>query len=402
MYYLIKKPDSCYQCMEVIPAIDGMTLRKGESAALPKRVIWEGRCYHKIGELTRSSGSSVVELVSRVAERIFGNFWKQKHVSQKENIEVYESDGDSLGKLQREIHELSANRAFPALIAPHPIARVEQLTNSGIALIVDYLRNKTANKNLFVCDTLEALQKGLKEIAKSTEDAKFSFIVSSHAFGICPNKRKPSEQHKMTVCVEKQNQYLHIIVVDPSPVVNIDPAHINFDRGLFGSKELVFSYLMELGLNPETTFFYWTRIARQFGPNGGCAVFALRDAVNFHKNPDFFRQMELEAEANLELPQGVIRCIRQLPPEYMKSIQSVSKLEAYMNSNKDRLDLESLLNSYQKHKVLLASEKERKVSFYCNRYIDDRVEKYHKILVGILRECSDAEINRRIKESLKK
>lgn len=392
MRYLTKSASGVYEATDSIPTIPGFVFKKLNPNDLRKRVIWEGRCFTLFGKIQREQNfSSLLKSIVRIVESVFRS---RPEVKEKTRFQVFIREERDLAKLQKEIHRLSENRKIPALIAPHTIARIEQLTNPGIALIADHLRKKSNLKNLIVCDTLEILQQKLKEIENTPEDARFSFIVSTHQFEISPFKREPNEQHKMAICVEKKNQHLHVVVLDSSPSESsMNPDHINFDISLFTSKELIFSYLMEIGLNPTKTFFYNSKIGRRFGPNGGCAIFALRDAVNFLKNPHFFKQMQIDQGDKLDLTWGTICGIKQLPPEYMKGTQSVTALDCFIQTFKEKLNLDPLLKSLEKHKAELLSIKDRKTSAYHNRYIDDRMEKYHRILIKILHDRSDSEIN---------
>ena len=175
----------------------------------------------------------------------------------------------------------------------------------GIAQIGTFLMDKLQfpRNNLFVCNTLKIFKEELEKIQNGMSaegDFRRVFIVATHSTlwgqnkeGIVPKRTEDFAQHLLAVAVEKKGNKLHIALLDPfirHGNENINPEHIGLNSQLenvpFSEQELVLSYIINAGLNPDTTVLYHSNILRE--KSNGCWAFALKDAIAFLKSPELF------------------------------------------------------------------------------------------------------------------
>lgn len=207
-------------------------------------------------------------------------------------------------------------------------------TMQGLSIIASYLKQKHQVENLFVCDSLEAFQAQLKQIADSPNDIRASLVIPLKGMGKGSSK-KPSYQHKAIVAVEKKDGKLKIIYLDgePGPVekelLEKSPHELkSLEKG--GYSTPVFWCINQCQIKGEVELFQ-SNVKREYGAYG-CETIALRDAVDFLKSPDFFDKIKCKADP--AIPE--IAEVDFLPARFMKTTQSRTVLKQYMEDNPEK------------------------------------------------------------------
>lgn len=208
----------------------------------------------------------------------------------------------------------------------------------GLSLIGSYLKQKHQLQNLYVCDSLEAFQHELYELLKvsqSKTDIKAAFVISTR--GLVPSKGyMPENQHKATVCIEKLNGKLHIIYLDSEPK-EVNEELLKMDISRFkdrdedkmddGSSFAVFWAIYHSGVDIEKAELFQFIKTREHA-HYGCETFALKDAVAFLKTDRFLAKVKCNRKSGDKI--GVIPT---LPPQFMKTTQSMDQLTEYCEKN---------------------------------------------------------------------
>lgn len=329
--------------------------------------------------------------ISTVCQQAFGRTVAKTN-------QIFRREMPNLTEIANQMRGFTQGRDIPRLLAKHPLINIgEDLTTAGLAIIAAQLRKKTDQSHLFVCQTLSAFRQKLQSIVDSDEDQRVALIVPSHQSLLEPNKRANFEQHKLSVCIEKKNGMIKIYLIDPMSG-EFNPEQANFDDTPFMPIDLIFAYMKQVSFDPTKTFFFISSVERQHGEDGGCSTFALRDAINFLKDPDFHRQCVLNGNRDsISLPIGSVYHLAALPAACMKSTQSITLLNRYFKQFPNR---ESLIRpSLSKHLVQLLDENGIPMKLR-NHYIDDRTAKYQRAILRVVKTENDDEINRMIDSAL--
>ena len=141
---------------------------------------------------------------------------------------------------------------------------------AGVALIATYLKRKHNLNNLHVCETLAAFKNKLKEIASSQNDVKAALIIPIHQH---PDEPKRSDQHKITVGIEKIGAKMKIVILDS-----------------FGENKQILSFISNTKLLKNVE--YYTSCVGREVPYG-CETFAILDSVNFSKESQFLQGIKI-------------------------------------------------------------------------------------------------------------
>lgn len=276
----------------------------------------------------------------------------------------------------------------------------------GLALIATYLKQKNNLKDLYVCDTLIAFQEKLKAIANSPNDERVALVIPLRPLIInIPNQYYQS-QHKVSVCIEKIEGKLKIVVLDESARPNTakypDPLYKGqflkpltaLKNQVLNESECTFWFINNCDLNFETTELYIANVTRE--KHYGCEIFSIRDAVSFLQNPDFFNQIQLNSTPIIVQGRKIEK-IDVLPPEFMKGTQSKTVLDQYVRSSpalatkniRHNKGTWTLPNCVAKHEI--AGK---------NHYISSRSYKYYLILLEAIEKMKTAELEACMRESL--
>ncbi|MBA3721850.1 MAG: hypothetical protein H0W88_05560 [Parachlamydiaceae bacterium] len=171
-------------------------------------------------------------------------------------------------------------------------------------------KNKFANDALMVCETLQSFRTELEriQIDNTNTPIKRAFVIPTHSTdwghkekGGMAGRFEHHTQHIVTVVVEKIDGKLHIALMDPMNRAGneiLNPDHIGLGENKkdvrFTEKEIVLSYITASKLNPATTKLYHSSVLRETG--NGCWAFALKDAIGFLNDRDFFNNIKLADE----------------------------------------------------------------------------------------------------------
>ena len=193
-------------------------------------------------------------------------------------------------KIKDRVESVSPGPAFGKV---YNVPNEYNLWMPAMAVGAHYLSKKTGVKGLFVCQTLEAFQKKFNDVLNHPEDQRCSFILP--CFSSTVNFPPNTAQHKVCVCMEKKGTDIHIALMDSQPLdFKFNPDHCRVEDDLwkegdgFNVQELIYRPILKSsfeGLNPH---FYISTVPRQ--KSGGCAIYALRDGVEFLRDADFFEE----------------------------------------------------------------------------------------------------------------
>lgn len=215
------------------------------------------------------------------------------------------------------------------------------LTMEGISIIANYLSRKNKLQNMFVCNCLSSMQSKLREVIQDPSDQRLALIAPTYSQYSYPHKKLGDynyAQHKFTLGIEKINGHLKICLLDDGGRQAHNKANTIVDQNTkFNEQELIFAYLHELKMKNYT--FYMCGIRRENDPEGGCSTFALRDAVSFLKDKQFFGNIEkfgdidkVKNSGKLDNPYG----IQNMPPDFMRLCQSQTAISKYIKRNEDK------------------------------------------------------------------
>lgn len=296
----------------------------------------------------------------------------------------------------QKIHDrLLIGREVPSLIGKTPYANTVA-TMQGTALLAHYIKCKTGQKDLYVCKNLDAFKEELERIRDNSEDQRAAYVVPTYCDDVNSNKLAGVFQHAYCLCIEKINGKLKIAGLNSQPgPVRLENCHLN--PGRFTTSELLLGYVKAANLPNDTQFY--TCVPgdhRQFGDEGVCATFALRDAITFLKDSAFFQNFEKGSG------QGSISdpfLLKRFPPEFMKGTQSLTVLEKYFSENREAAEKplgssgKNLIERVDHHCLIRDSKKQ-------NLFMSRRYRKYHLILLFLLNRLKDSHLNELINKNL--
>lgn len=269
----------------------------------------------------------------------------------------------------------------------------------GIALIASQLAEKKRLQGLYICLTLEAFASRLQEISNNPNDHRCAFVVPAFMSGYNPYYKPNFPQHKCAVCVEKKNGFLTIALLDAQPDrtnCQICPARLKNDiwedyRKLdeFNSQEVIFRAIL-IGIKgvKEQIRLMHSQVIREI--ESGCSVFALKDAIAFLRDPDFFKKLEFFCLPTKIDEQRQIEVITRLPPECMVGTQSYKLLNLYQSRVTEgalnspligKKSNKSLKTVLEENQAVIQTLDGKKLQ---NHYITKKIYKYmHSIIHAI-------------------
>jgi hypothetical protein len=288
-----------------------------------------------------------------------------------------ESADKNLGRLLTQIYRKEAvamSRArFIEKIYPDT-----PLELAGVAITATYLKEKKGLQNLFVCASLDVLKAQVANIRKMPGDVRAAFIVSE-----CSDDDDDEDEdyfHCSVVCVEKKGSTLKVAHLDSLGV---------------GTAELE----PQRERREDQTELYFSSVKRQ-SLGYGCESFALRDAVAFLEDPQFFDKIQTKKLiGSLQGNRLEYNEIIALPPAFMRGTQSTKILDAYFaaHSGKNSADeISALKKSLAKHVHPIAKGRSKQRNYY----IVERTLKYQSIMMSALKYLSKQEVKSIISKSL--
>ena len=264
----------------------------------------------------------------------------------------------------------------------------------GVALVGSYLRKKKGIDNLYVCTSIEALQKGLNEISKIKE-GRFAFVIPSELEEYDLEKGE-YQDHKIAICVEKTSTETQIAILDADVedwLIDSKDASSSFLKELehtfINQDHPVLLYIMESQIySPETTKVHFSITHRQ-NAHYGCETFALHDGISFLRDHDFFKKIISDT---VTIDGHTFYRMLFLPPVFMRGTQSRALLKSYIEEY-PRMLPEYASDVSHLEKSLQNSLEER------NEYISLKSYKYHLIALTALLTLETQEIEKMISEA---
>ncbi len=249
----------------------------------------------------------------------------------------------------------------------------------GVALIAAMLSQKHAflRERLFVCETLSGLQQQIEGKIRSGMSGKFAYVVGATTGPGCHGVDIAPWQHKIAIGLEIHNGKIKIINFESDKV----PAQVLKDE--FDSIRIYSAELFLSGIRRESVY--------------GCETFALRDAVAFLEDEEFFSKIRRLPEK----ADGFAKVV--LPPRFMIGTQSIDRICAYIAENPD-LSKEmfvhrrkaALLTPQNLFDRILENSIKGLRGKLQNHYTSYRSFKYHNYVLQLLRTESKKNLERMI------
>ncbi len=134
--------------------------------------------------------------------------------------------------------------------------------------------------------------------------------------------------------------------------------------------------------------FFDSAVRREL--HGGCAIFALQDALAFQRDPNFFEKLHVSEEIVID-SEYKINVIDLLPPEVLVGTQSISALKSYEKAGVDfktpLIGRKKPLKEYLETHTVIVDGKPQ------NHYITKKFFSYMKFLVQSLETIPESEID---------
>lgn len=358
-------------------------------------------------ELKSSPLSKVAQQVDRAASiSLPKDVWYQKarpmvdrnvvkSVVGEDAHDKFESD------LRAEFQKLASSNQHTASFVQQIFNDDDLLTMQGVAIIATYLKEKHRLNNLFVCNSLEAMQNKLAETQNSKEDGRYALVIGNYCEvpdQIGEQTDAPSEytstvNHKIMIGVEKKGSEIKVVLMDAldedlegvSPKFVLSPVR-DLEHSFGVNIEVILWYLCQV-LSPENTKIYYSNVNRQ-NTYYGCETFALKDALFFLRDPAFFEKIQVETKLLTENQYHLILGeIQSLPPAFMKGAQSRRLLAQYNESEtySSKEEKENLKTHVTNH---LVSVEDKQHNYYINR----QSFKYHLFVLNVLKVMSEEAI----------
>ncbi len=298
----------------------------------------------------------------------------------------------------------------------------------GVALIASYLQHKHNLKGLFVCDTVEAFQDKIAEIANSQSDARVALIIpvvdsdmakhdmANHRSSITPN----FPQHKVTVVIEKLDSNMKIALLDSStdlPTDKYGNAYVitpgalelgsiwegqGFVKGrytaFFNRFELVFRAILKgterAKIKPN---LYYSTVHREV--HYGCAVYALRDAVAFLRELQFFEKITT-APSKKKKPDGYsLEEITILPVSHYITSQRSGPINQFFEIHPEESDQKmphknKTLHEYLDENRVTSGGKSQ------NHYITRKMYQYYEMVIQAAEKMPEEKLMDAIDQTL--
>ncbi|MES2345131.1 MAG: hypothetical protein V4494_04245 [Chlamydiota bacterium] len=257
------------------------------------------------------------------------------------------------------------------------------LGHKGIEIIIDYLRNKSdpslsKEDRITVCQDRNTFSKKLEELMQDP-NVKDGY---SHLFIVTKFDENPRgvTGHVTPVFMKKVDGEWEIIITDSTT----DYSNVHEKKS---SCAPLVSQITALENKSEKAFVvrkinistFWRQVDDQ-----SCWVIAIRDLVYFSQHGDEFLKQ-------FSTSQQKINYFTDLPPELMKTIQLMRDLESYFKqAEKSKKSLEMATKKSETGKETLQQNLKRHTRKSpdgkrdWNMLVDDRSEKYHKIVIDKL------------------
>lgn len=321
-----------------------------------------------------------------------------------------EQEGNKLKDAYQALDQINKKNQFPFHA---PVGTVHGMPGQfgmwmpGVALVAAYLCEKKKIQGLYVCESLEALSTQIQKIHSNPADQRYAFVVGTFS---SQNHLQPNfPQHKATVCIEKKDGKLTIVLLDPEPIPGfnekISPKNLNDKlwEGNYNSQELVFRAILSgcREAKCEARLLH-SQVERE--KIYGCAAFALQDGMSFLRDPDFFNRITCNKDKTVKIDQNfAIEVITALPPEYMIGAQSSQIIDDYKKKggqfNQVLPGKTKTLQNYLDAYFIEGTESNGMLKKQ-NHYITNKAFKYLNFVLLSLKNLKPSEIDEIINKTL--
>ena len=344
----------------------------------------------------------------------FESLWKNIVVSSKKCAEEAKRIKNAFAQSSYMAHFKSSSRYDEPAGTIYAVPNEFSFWMPGVAFVASYLSEKKNIEGLFVSQSVEAFSTRIKEIALSDLNCRQAFIVGCVQSGIALPIKPNFPQHKVAVVVEKNESGLTIALLEsmPEPGLNAEvlPEHLkdNLWEGFkrwedFNNQELVFRAIIKACHQTQCQArLLHSTVLRQ--RHYGCEVFALKDAIAFLRDPNFFTRITCGKTTTPLDPDYPLEQIIQLPPEFMVGVQSLKRLREYKNQVGEQAfdqplvgKKRSLQNTLDKNTLTVGPEVLKKSE---NHYITKKHFKYLHLLVDALSDLPEEKVKAMIDRTL--
>lgn len=349
----------------------------------------------KIIKLPKLSGSNGSDILPDSWWKKLGNFEHDPLLNLSEDSRINRAMQDKQ-IYNSELSKLDKNhtvKKYPLMGPVNWIPGKFSLWMAGVGLVASYLSQKHHVEGLYVCNTLEAMTQKLNEVLENTLDQRIAFVIPTFSSGTSSLFKPNFPQHKIAILVEKHGDKTKIAILDadtqarPISSKNL-PCEDIWDNwntyGSFNASELALRAIFKTKLPAQAEVFY-SHVPRE--AKYGCETFALRDALAFLKDPNFFGRIQGDQEF---IYQGVkVNSLNQLPPAFMITTQYFSSLNFYLTAfphdQKIPGSSKTLQDYVNKFRVKVAGKDQ-------NHYVTRKTYKYSKVALAILQKSNNSEL----------
>lgn len=331
---------------------------------------------------------------------IKGKWWtnvteSDEYKSFKRNWNVLSDSNQATEKaaeLKKAYQETKADKTEPYFGTVYNVPSNFSFYMKGIAFIASYLQSKKNIQGLFVCRGMQGVHDKIEELHQNPADQKMALIVGD-------SEKIPSyPQHKVAILLEKKAGIITIALLDPMPEGHnrdIEPDNILSSNehimgySLYNSKERVFRQIYRTCMKSGIEARFLDSIVRR-ETHGGCAIFALQDAVAFLRDPSFFEKVHVSKEVRIE-KNFKIEHIDTLPVECLIGTQSISIMQSHkvkgINFDSTLIARKKTGNQYlADHKIVVNNKAQ-------NHYITKKFFNYMKFIIQSLETMDEEDVN---------
>lgn len=329
-----------------------------------------------IKQLNSNPSFDILPLLNRNNE--FKNFLVENALKQ---IQLWLIVNGNLDKMSLDNQRLVLTYFFPQFYEYMNYNGI--LAHKGIELIIDYLRNKKSLPSdpcISVCKDRNTFTEILEKLVQNPNIENgytHSFIVAKadkNEYGL--------SAHVTPLFFIKQPEGWQIVITDSTTDnTNIFEEKSSCQPLMQKIKDVEEKFPDQFKVKVVNINVFWRQ-----RDDHSCPIYALRDLVYFHRQGQEF----LNKLTQDNITHKKFYFFTDLPPELMKTTQSIKDIEIYdlrfseklkMATKKNPLGEETLLENLERHKRrAIGEDKDR------NFLMEDRAIKYQKIVIKTLSE----------------
>lgn len=241
------------------------------------------------------------------------------------------------------------------------IKKNNTISTNGLEILVQYLKDKKSiekNQDIIVCSNLNDFKNQLDQLDySSSKKSSYYFVIPDEN-----SNSKERGSHLTPVVVTKGEKGWDFIMTD--------------SIGSISCYQKISEIILKIIEKGQPLHRIYECSVKRQNDHTNCPVFTLRDLVYFCNNEKkLIEVLNLEAIGSQKNEYNFI--FNELPPELMKTTQSMSTINNYIN-NKN----EATVSSKKRGKETLKVSVERHESDNQNNLIQKRFEKYKFIILN--------------------